>query len=46
MANIPRLMTVLMRNAECLDAALNHGILAIYHKPLRCLIAIMNWLPM
>ena len=25
--------------AECLDTALSHCILAIYHKPLRCLIA-------
>ena len=25
--------------------ALNCGILAMYHKPMRCLIAILNWLP-
>uniref|UniRef100_A0A8C7JX45 RING-type domain-containing protein n=1 Tax=Oncorhynchus kisutch TaxID=8019 RepID=A0A8C7JX45_ONCKI len=25
-------------DAECLDTALSHGILAIYQKPLRCLI--------
>ena len=30
---------------KCLDTALSHGILAIYHKPPRCLIAIINWLP-
>ena len=33
------------RNAEFLDTALSPDILAIYHKPPRCLIAIINWLP-
>jgi hypothetical protein len=33
------------RNVECLDTAISRGILAIYHKPPRCLIAIINWLP-
>jgi hypothetical protein len=42
MANIPQLRAVLMRNTECLDTALSPGILAIYHKPLRCLIDIIN----
>ena len=32
------------RKAECLDTAVSRGILAIYHKPLRCIIAIINWL--
>ena len=46
MANIPRPSAVLMHdNAECLDTALSRGILTIYHKPPRCLIAIINWLP-
>ena len=39
MANIAR------HNVECLDTALSRGILAIYNKPLRCLIAIINWSP-
>jgi hypothetical protein len=30
-------------NAEYLNAALNRGILVIYHEPLRGLIAIINW---
>ena len=41
MANIPRLRDVLK---QYLDTA--HDILALYHKPLRCLIAIINLLPM
>jgi hypothetical protein len=45
-ANIPRLMPVLMHNAECLDKARSRGILAICHKPPRCLIDIIKWLPM
>ena len=45
MANITRLRVVLVLNAECLDTALRRGILAIYHKPLRCIIAIINCLP-
>uniref|UniRef100_A0A8C8CSG8 Synapsin III n=1 Tax=Oncorhynchus tshawytscha TaxID=74940 RepID=A0A8C8CSG8_ONCTS len=32
-------------NAECLDTALSCGMLAIYHQPPKCLIAIINWLP-
>uniref|UniRef100_A0A674ATX4 Unc-51 like kinase 4 n=1 Tax=Salmo trutta TaxID=8032 RepID=A0A674ATX4_SALTR len=31
---------------DSLDTALSRGILAIYHKPLRYFIAIINWLPM
>jgi hypothetical protein len=34
-----------INNAEHLDTALSHGILATYDKPLRSLIAIINWLP-
>ena len=33
------------RKVEFLDTAHSHGMLVIYHKPLRCLIAIMNCLP-
>ena len=32
------------RIAECLDTALIRGIRAVYHKPPRCLNAIINWL--
>ena len=32
-------------NMEFLDTALSRGILAIYYKPQRCLIAIINLLP-
>ena len=45
MARIQQLKAVLRSGAECLDTALSRGILAIYHKPQRCLIAIVNWLP-
>ena len=44
MVNIPQLRAVL-RHDECLDTALSRGIVTIYHKPPRCLIAIINWLP-
>ena len=46
MASIPRIRAVLMHDATCLDKAISRGILAIYHKPPRCLIAIISWLPM
>ena len=46
MANIPQLKAVLKHdNVECLDTALRRGILAIYHNPPRCIIAIIKWLP-
>ena len=47
MVNIPRLRAVVIarRNAESLDTGRSRGILAIYHKPPRILIAIINWLP-
>ena len=34
-----------VRKVECLDTTLSHVILAIYHKLLSGLIAIINWLP-
>ena len=43
--NTPKGYSDAQRKAECLAIALSHGILAIFHKPLRCLIAIINWLP-
>ena len=43
MANIPWLRSVLKHdNAVCLDTAVSRGI-AIYHKPLGYLIAIINF---
>ena len=43
--NMAKGCSSVQHNEECLDTALSCGILAIYHKPLRCLIAIINWLP-
>jgi hypothetical protein len=43
--NMAKGCSSVQHNEECLDTALSRGILAIYHKPLRCLIAIINWLP-
>ena len=43
MANITRLRAV---SRSCVRTALSLVILAIYHKPRRYLIAIINWLPM
>ena len=49
MANIPWLRAVLIHDATrsaWIQPLAVRGVLSIYHKLLRCLIAIINWLPM